>query len=96
MLDFALKSIFQGVGIAADALQRAQEHVMSKTVISQVQKSQSQADQWIGPTSYYKPHFDLQGEQEVLARMEVEVQAARLLTWKVSFLLGGWISYLEG
>ena len=26
----------QGVGIAADALQRAQEHVMRKSVISQV------------------------------------------------------------
>ena len=31
------------MGIAADALQRAQEHVMSKTVISQVGKSQIQA-----------------------------------------------------
>jgi len=51
----------QGVGIAADALQRAQEHVMSKTVISQ-------------------------GEQEVLARMEVEVQSARLLTWKAALM----------
>merc|ERR1719209_1438928 len=51
----------QGVGIAADALQRAQEHVMSKTVISQA-------------------------EQEVLARMEVEVQSARLLTWKAALM----------
>ena len=29
-------------------------------------------------------HF-FQAEQEVLARMEVDVQAARLLTWKVGF-----------
>ena len=40
-----------------------------------------------------------QGEQEVLARMEVEVQSARLLTWKVSSLPGFFprrlVSYLE-
>ena len=37
-----------------------------------------------------------QGEQEVLARMEVEVQSARLLTWKVSFLPGRLVFYHEG
>ena len=32
----------------------------------------------------------------MLARMEVDVQAARLLTWKVCFLPGRLVSYLEG
>jgi len=51
----------QAVGIAADALQRAEEHILRKDVVSQV-------------------------EQELLAQMEVQVEAARLLTWKAASL----------
>lgn len=51
----------QGVGIAADALHRAQEHVMGKQTVTQ-------------------------GEQEALAKMEVQVQAARLLTYQAAVL----------
>ena len=63
---------------------------MSKTVISEVQ----QIPMWhILPCMHrlclillkISSHF-FQAEQEVLARMEVDVQAARLLTWKVAFL----------
>jgi len=51
----------QAVGIAADAHQRAVEHVMKKNSISQI-------------------------EQDMLAQMEVDVEAARLLTWQAASL----------
>jgi len=51
----------QAVGIAADAHQRAVDHVMKKNTISQ-------------------------NEQDMLAQMEVEVEAARLLTWQAASL----------
>merc|ERR1711970_1653985 len=49
----------RAVGIAADAHQRAVEHVMKKNSISQI-------------------------EQDMLAQMEVDVEAARLLTWQAA------------
>jgi len=51
----------QAVGIAADAHQRAIEHVMKKNSFSQT-------------------------EQDMLAQMEVDVEAARLLTWQAASL----------
>ena len=64
---------------------------MSKTVISEVQQMWQKhitlhASAVFETAQDFQPFF--QAEQEVLARMEVDVQAARLLTWKVSFLPG--------
>ena len=53
---------------------------MSKTVISQVPHCKGISSL---PPKTFPFQFSCQGEQEVLARMEVEVQSARLLTWKV-------------
>ena len=55
---------------------------MSKTVISQVPRIAKGYLLCLRRHSLFQ--FSCQGEQEVLARMEVEVQSARLLTWKVA------------